>query len=276
MNGIITTVENNYRKRRLSWSQSKRKFLHLYDLLSELIVRDIKLRYKRSVLGIAWSLLNPLVQLLVFNFIFSYILPLNVPNYTLFLFVGLLAWNWFQSSLLSATLVIVDNRELVRKPGFKSMILPLVVVSTNLIHYLLALPILMIFIYVNGINLTMALLALPLVLAIQFVFTLSLAYILSAVHVTFRDTHYLLGIALLLGFYLSPVFYPFSSVPEQYRVIYQLNPLAILIYSCRTILINGEMPRGDLLVYLGLASIFLLWLGLTIFNNRSYRFVEEL
>src|SRR3990172_511666 len=114
--------------------------VYLVDLLIILIGRDMKLRYRRSVLGLAWTLLNPLAQLLVLNFVFSRILPLNIPNYPSFLFVGLLAWSWFQSSLINGTGAIVDNRDLIKRPGFPEAILPLVTVSANFIHFLLALP----------------------------------------------------------------------------------------------------------------------------------------
>jgi lipopolysaccharide transport system permease protein len=276
MSQRITVFDKNFRLGEFSRKKVKRHFIHMRDLLGELILRDIKLRYKRSVLGVGWSLINPVAQLLVFGFIFEYVLPLNIPNYTSFLFVGLLVWNWFQSSLLAATVVIVDNRELVRKPGFKPMILPIVVVSTNLIHYIFALPILFLFVVLGELHLTVAIIVFPAVLAIQFLFTLGVSYFLSAIHVTFRDTQYLLGIFLLLGFYLSPVFYPFSAVPEQFQPIYRLNPLAMLINSYRDILIWGEMPSAGPLIYLSVTTIFFLWIGHAIFKKASYRFIEEL
>src|SRR5215468_1809870 len=96
------------------------------DLLRELVVRDMKLRYKRSVLGLGWSLLNPLAQLLVYKFIFEQVLPVNVPNFTSYLFSGVLVWNWFHMSLVLATSSIVDNRDLIKRPGFPIAILPAV------------------------------------------------------------------------------------------------------------------------------------------------------
>ena len=109
------------------------KLRYQFDLLRELVLRDLRLRYKRS-LGVFWSLLNPLLQLLVFTLIFGIVLPLKIPNFPLFLFVGLLAWNWFQASLTEATGAIVDNRDLVRRPGFSTTILPVVPVTTNFIR----------------------------------------------------------------------------------------------------------------------------------------------
>src|SRR5690349_14967033 len=127
-----------------------RRLVYLWDLLSVLVGRDMKLRYKRSLLGLAWSLVNPLAQFLILNFVFHSILPLDIPNYTPFLFTGILAWNWFNTALMSATDAIVDNGDLIRRPGFPPAVLPLIAVTSNLIHFLLALPILIVFILAFG------------------------------------------------------------------------------------------------------------------------------
>ena len=125
------------------------RLIYLHDLLFMLVARDMRLRYKRSWLGFGWTLLNPLAQLLVFYFIFNAVLPLNVPHYSSFLFTGILVWNWFQSTLLLATGAIVDHRELIRQPGFPAAILPIATVISNLIHFLLALPILFVFLMID-------------------------------------------------------------------------------------------------------------------------------
>ena len=142
--------------------------IYLRDLLYELVGRDMKLRYKRSMLGIVWSLLNPLAQLLVFMFVFRLVLPLDIPNYPLFVFTGLLVWTWFQSALLQATDSIVANPDLIRRPGFPMPVLPIVTITTHLIHFLLALPILLIFILWRGIPMTNALYFFPLLIILQF------------------------------------------------------------------------------------------------------------
>jgi lipopolysaccharide transport system permease protein len=255
---------------------SSSKLIHFRDLLSELVQRDMRLRYKRSLLGVLWSLLNPLLQLVVFTFIFGVVLPLNIPHFPLFLFTGLLAWNWFQSSLLEATGAIVDNRELIRRPGFPDAILPLVSVSTNFLHYLLALPVLMVFVAASGIPFRPVLLALPLVLAVQFVITLGLAYLIAALHVRFRDTRYLLGIALLLGFYLSPVFYDAAAIPAAYQAIYRLNPMVTLLEAYRAMLMEGVFPSPLILLAWAVVGALVLLLGVRLFRRMSVHFAEEL
>lgn len=250
--------------------------IYLRDLLRELVVRDIKLRYKRSVLGIAWSLLNPLAQLVVFSVVFSFLLPLNIPNYTAFLFTGLLAWNWFQTSLFSAATTIVDGRSLIKRPGFPAAILPIVTVTANYIHFLLALPVLLIFLLITGITLTPFALLLPLVMVLQFIFTLSLCYIIAAVHVTFRDTQHLIGVLTFLLFYLTPIFYDQSIVPAQLLWVFRLNPILHLLEAYRDILIRGQWPNVGPLLAISLLSLGLLWAGYRFFQRASLTFVEEL
>ena len=253
-----------------------RQPLYMYDLLRELVVRDMKLRYNRSVLGIAWSLLNPLFQMLVFVFLSRRVLSLDIPNYPSFVYTGLLAWSWFQSALLLTTGAITGNRELVRRPGFPTAILPVVTVVTNLIHFLLALPVLLLFLVLGGGRLTSAILTLPLVILLQFLLILGLGYLVATVHVTFRDTQHLLGISLSLLFYLTPVFYDANAVPARYQTLYRLNPMFHLITAYRTILIQGNLPNLRALLALGVLTVALLWLGHTVFTRASYRFVEEL
>lgn len=258
-----------------SWI-SPRRLIYARDLLRELVIRDIRLRYKRSVMGVAWTLLNPLAELLVLLFIFRIVLPLDIPNYPSFLFTGILTYAWFQSSLIFAANAIVSNRELIRQPGFPTAILPAVTVTSNLIHFLLALPILLLFLLLSGIPLTRAILALPFLIALQFVLTLSLAYLAAAFHVRFRDTQYLLGVLLQLLFYLSPVFYAASDVPARFQSLYNLNPMVFLIDAYRAVLMRGEFPHLSSVLLLSALSAGLLFLGLSVFTRASYRFVEEL
>jgi lipopolysaccharide transport system permease protein len=249
---------------------------HTRDLLRELVARDIKLRYKRSILGIGWSLLVPLAQLLVLYIVFNNLLPLDIPNYTTFLFAGILPWTWFHSSLLAASGTIIDNREMVRQVGFPVAVLPTIAVTSQLIHFLLSLPILAVFLAFDGYRLSAAILALPVVMSIQFMFTLGLAYIVSTFQVAFRDTQYLLGILLFLFFYLTPVFYDDALVPASARPFYQLNPMVHLLGAYRAIFIRGEAPASLPLLTLSVLSGALLMLGYAVFMRARNQFVEEL
>jgi lipopolysaccharide transport system permease protein len=254
----------------------RRRWIHLRDLLRELVVRDIKLRYKGAIFGQAWTLLNPLAELLVLLFIFNVILPLGVPNFPVFLFTGLLVYGWFQSSLYYATGVIVNNRELIRSPGVPSAILPIVTVGSTLVHFVFSLPILFGMILMSHIPITSAVLALPLLIAVQFALILALAYPLATLHVWFRDTQYLLRVALQLLFYLTPVFYEVSTVPAQYRRLYQFNPMVPVMEGYRDLLLRGRLPDPLPLVVLAVLSAALLTVGVAVFRYASHRFVDEL
>jgi lipopolysaccharide transport system permease protein len=253
-----------------------RQVIYVRDLARELVVRDLKRRYKRSALGVVWSLLGPLAQMLVLTFVFHRVVPLDIPNYRVFVFCGILVWAWFQSSLQLASGSITDNRELVRCPNFPVAVLPAVSVATNLVHFVLALPVLFAFLLVGGGSLSAALLALPLVIALQFAFTLGLAYIVAALQVSFRDTQHLLGVGLMLLFYLSPVFYDASAVPPAYQAVYRANPMVPLIGAYRGLLLPGPAFDAAPLLVLSMVAGALLWAGHDAFRRASHRFVEEL
>ena len=253
-----------------------RKAIQLRDLLRELVVRDLKMQYKSSLLGIAWSLLNPLLQLLVFTFLFRVVMPLGISNYGTFAFSGLLAWAWFQVSLMQATSAITGNRDLIRRPGFPSAILPVITVSVNLINLLAALPLLLLFIVFSHGHLSWHILELPLVMCLQFVLILSLAYGLAAANVPFRDTQHLIGFVLQLMFWMTPVFYLASRVPGKYQALYRLNPMLHLVEAYRALLIYGRAPDWTALGILTAIAVAALLASYRLFTRRSNGFVEEL
>lgn len=255
--------------------QRQLRFLYLWDLLRSLVDRDMKLMYKRSALGVAWTLINPLLQLAVFVFVFQVILKVDIPQYSSYVFSGLLIWTWFQNSLFQATGVIVNSRALIRQPGFPIAILPAVVVTTGLIHFLLALPILVIFLLVDGVQLTPLVLILPLLNMIQFALTVSLAYFLAALNVTFRDTQHTLGVVLQLLFYLTPIFYELSNIPNEYWYAYGLNPMVHIVTCYRQILIWGAQPDWIALAIITGCTAVALPIGYQVFKRQSLRFVEE-
>jgi lipopolysaccharide transport system permease protein len=262
----MTSFTAPYRSRRL---------IYLRDLIRELVARDMKVRYKGSALGIVWSLMNPLMQLVVFHFIFRLVLELNIPRYSSFAFSGMLAWSWFQASLLDASGSMLTNRELIKRPGFPVAILPVVAVTTHSIYFLLSLPILLLFLIIGGSGVKPMILMLPLIMAVQFVLTLGLGYLAAIANVMFRDAHYLLGVSLQLLFFLTPVFYDASSVPQRYQTLYQLNPMVHLVGAYRGVLLEGKSPvEFAMLAISGLAA-GLLYVGHRTFMRASDRYAEE-
>ena len=254
----------------------RRKIAHFFDLLRVLVDRDMKLLYKRSALGIAWTLINPLLQLAVFSFVFRSVIPINIPQFSSFAFSGLLIWTWSQTALFQATGLITSNKALIRQPNFPTAILPVVTTMTGLIHFLLALPVLIIFLAVDGIRPSSTLFLLPLLMVIQFILTVGLAYPLAAINVTFRDTQHTLGVLLQMLFYLTPIFYDLNSVPKEFQPFYQLNPMVPLLEAYRAILLKGTQPDWQALLIVSLVVAVILPIGLAIFRRQSNTFVEEL
>jgi lipopolysaccharide transport system permease protein len=249
---------------------------YLSDLLRSLVDREMKLMYKRSALGIAWTLISPLLQLLVFIFVFQVIIKINIDQYSSYVFTGLLVWNWFQNCLFQATGVIINSRPLIRQPGFPVAVLPVVVVTTGLVHFVLALPVLVAFLLFDGVKLTPLVLILPLLQIIQFALTVACSYFLAALNVTFRDTQHTLGVLLQFLFYLTPIFYELSSIPNKYWYIYGLNPMVHIVTAYRQILIWGVQPDWLALAIISGLTLLLLPIGYRVFKHQSLRFVEEI
>lgn len=262
--------QTSFRRRRAN------RIAYLVDLLRELVSRDIKLQYKRSALGIIWSFITPLMQLVVYYFVFRIALAVDIPNYAAFIFSGMLVWTWFQMALFRGASAITDSRELIRQPGFPSAILPIVAVVTNLVHFLISLPILLIVVFYQTHWINPTILLLPVLITIQFIVTLSLTYIVAALNVTFRDTQHILGILLNIFFYLTPILYETNVIPEQIRSIYTLNPMVHLIDAYRAILIQGTLPDFLPLLIISLVAAGLLQMTYRIFREASYHFAEEL
>jgi lipopolysaccharide transport system permease protein len=255
---------------------SHHRLVHLRDLLSALVVRDLKVRYQRSLLGIAWSWLKPLSQLFVFLFVFGAVMPLSIPHYASYLFVGVLAWSWFGNSVVAAATAITGNPELVRRPGFPVTLLPVLVVMNEAIHFVLALPILIAVVWLDAGPAGATALALPLVMIVQFLFTLSLCYAVAASHVQFRDTQDAVSILIMVAFYLTPVFYQAKAFHSGYEVIQQLNPMSQIIAAYRTILIDHQAPAPMALLSVAAVSIVIMGASILFFQHQSATFVEEL
>ena len=257
-------------------SLSAQRLIYLRDLIRELVLREIKIMYKGSVLGIAWSLIYPLLLLVVFQIIFGVMFSPNIPHYASFVFVGILIWTWFQMSLIQSAGSIINSRELIKHPGFPSQILPIVMVTTHMVYFILALPILLVFLTFFGPGLNGAISALPLIMVLQFVLTLSLAYLIATACVFFRDTQQILTVVLQLVFFLSPIFYAATIIPDTYQPLYQLNPMVHLLSSYRGILLKGEFPDFISNFVFGSLSVGLLYLSYRMFVRVNYRFAEEI
>jgi lipopolysaccharide transport system permease protein len=255
--------------------QTMNSYAHYFDVTSTLVGRELRIRYKGSALGILWAVLSPLGMVLILHILFSRILPLGIPNFAAFIYSGLLAWTWFQSAVFTAAATLNDNRDLVRKPFFPSQLLPGVVTATNFILYLLALPVMFFLLVIQDLAITPAVLLLPLVWLALGLFTLACAILVAALGALIRDIQHLLGVGMLLWFYLTPIFYdPERISPEIARWI-MLNPMAVLVQAHRQILLYGQTPDLVSLAAAGLVSLVLLAGSLALFRFLQDVFVEE-
>lgn len=257
-----------------------RNFRELYQyrgLLFSLVQRELKARYRGSVLGFFWTFLNPTLQMLVYALLFSVFMKQRLANYTFYMFVGLLPWNWFTSSLGGGASSISDRRDLMTKVRFPAQVLPATVVVTNLCNYILSLPLMAGLGLLFGEWPTWHVVMFPVVLLCQLCFTLASVYIISAFNVRFRDLQHIVTNVLMMWFFLTPVLYPVSNIPEQYRSVLMLsNPMAVLVTSYQAIFYEHRLPDMWPLMALFSASLVLLWVASQVFESRREEFAESI
>jgi len=244
-------------------------------LLWSLTQRELKARYRASVLGFLWTFLNPTLQMLTYGLVFNVILRQQIRHFLFFQFVGLLPWIFFSTSVVAGATAISDRRDLLTKVRFPAQVLPATVVATNLANYLLALPLMI------GLGLiyreipNWQAVFFPLVLLIQVLFTLGAAYLVSAINVAFRDLQHIVSNVITLWFFLTPVLYEISAIPERFRkLILWFNPMASLIASYQAIFYHHQLPALKPLVYVGAISMLLLWVASQVFQHRREEFAE--
>src|SRR6478672_8250215 len=249
-------------------------------LIQSLVARELKARYRGSVLGFFWSFINPLFLLVIYTFVFKYVTPAAVKGvdpYPLFMFCGILPWTWFASSLMESSGVLISGGNLIKKVLFPAEILPIVTVTANMVHFFLALPILVVFLIVYKAPLTVGeLIWFPLVVAVQFLFTLACALILSALTVHFRDIRDILSNVLTLWFFATPIIYPYFSAPQGAGWFLNANPFAHLAISYQEILFfAGPFGHWKWLLALAAASCVLFMAGYWLFDRLRDSFAEE-
>jgi lipopolysaccharide transport system permease protein len=256
-------------------ARRSRKGRYFWDLVTHLVGREFRLRYRRTVLGWLWAMGYPVARLLVFAFLFTRILPLGIKNYAVFAFTGIIAWAWFSSGIASATSSVIDRRDLLFRPGLPRAAVPVVSVLTDGLDYLAALPVLAVFLLLEG-GIPFTAILLPVVIVVQLLFTLGLGFALCAANVYLRDVRLMVDVSLLLGFYLTPVFYDAQSVPESYRFILDINPVAHLLAAYRDLLVAGQIPPLVPFAVLTMLGAAVCAIGYLIYRSASPVFVDEL
>lgn len=246
------------------------------ELVRNLAVRDVETRYKHSMLGLYWAIINPLVSAGIYGFVFGLIFHASskpIP-YVVFLLTNLTFWNLFANGVMSATGSISGNAALLAKIYFPRVVLPTASVLARLIDFLFSALVLLIFIAIYRVPVHWQLIALPAVLLIQLAFTLGIAYLVAALNVLYRDVSQLIGLILMIWIYLSPVMYRVSSVPAKLRMFLLINPMGAVLEAERNLLFLGHLHHPHYLDLAAVTALVTLLIGWWVFHRIEPLFAE--
>ena len=247
------------------------------EMVASLVKRDLKSRYKGSVLGFLWMFLNPLLQLAVYTVVFSTIMRMGIDKFYLFLFVALVPWLFFSTCLSAGTTVIFSQQDMVKKIYFPREVLPLAFTLSQFVNMLLSFLVIFAVVLCSGIKIELqALLYLPLVMCVEFILALGVTYLVSALNVYFRDLEHILGIVSMAWMYLTPIKYPIDMVPKEYEPLFYFNPMTSITIAYRDILYYGQVPHISTLSNAMVMGFVVLAAGQITFGRLQKHFVEEL
>ena len=253
-------------------------FTNLYnyrELLKSNVKKEIRGKYKGSFLGILWSFINPLLQVLVYAIVFPYIMRVKTENYLQFLIVGVIPWTFFTTVLNQGMITVRMNAGIIKKVYFPREILPISVALSGLVNFFISCIIILVFCVGGGLGISWHLALLPLAAVLQFIFSLGLILALSAINIYIKDTEYLVTFALNMLFYATPILYPITLLPESLRWIMNLNPMAGIINIYRDIFINHQFTDVGTIIYVSIISLVTFLIGLLIFRKLEKGFAEE-
>ncbi len=253
-----------------SWQQ-----LYRHRTLAEILVgRELKARYRGTLLGFLWSFANPLLTMSIYVLVFRVYMRIDVENYPAFVLCGLLPWLSFAAGITDGMSALINNGGIIKKVYLPTEVFPFVAVSSNLVHFLLSVPVLLALLMASHLTLSAHLLLLPLLLLLQFTFTYACALVLASLAVQFRDLLHVVPNLMLIWFYLTPVFYRSSMVPAAYRPLIYLNPMSFLIESYRDIFFAHQLPSATGLLSFAAGALLLLLLGMGFFARRRELYPE--
>lgn len=246
------------------------------ELIYILVKKELKVRYKSSVLGYFWALLNPLAFALVYYFAFKIIMRVQMPNYSVFLIAGMFPWVWMTNSLVHATATYKNNASLVKNVNFNKSILPISHVAHEMIHFFLATPVLMLFIFYSQDSLYLSWIwQIPTMILIQMLLVSPIALLLAIGNVFVHDIEYVVGIILSLLFFVTPIVYPISMVPTNYHKYFEYNPIVKIIENWRSVFLHGELDLMSLIYPLGIA-IVMFFIAIYLYRKTYSKFGELL
>jgi len=246
-------------------------------LVQNLVLKDFRIRYRNMSLGMLWSLLNPLVMMGVLAFVFTHVLVNSaIPNFPLFLLCGLVPFNFFSVAWNCGTTSVVDSVGLIKRVPIPREIVPITSVLSNCVHLLIQMGLLLTLVVIFGRGVNWQWLWLPVVWAVETIFVCGLALFFAGINVFVRDTRYVVESAGTLLFWLVPIVYDLSAVPQRYTAVYELNPVAALILSLRNILLQGRPPLPSTLLKLVTVSCLTFAMGLLVFRKLERSFYEQM
>ncbi len=245
------------------------------ELLYLLVLKELKVRYKRSIMGYLWAIANPFVFAIVYWIAFKFIMRVQMENYTIYILTGMFPWRWLSQAVTQGTECFTHNLSLVRRVAIPKLILPLSHVLEEMVHFIFAIPVILFFIVISGERLDLfdLLWQLPLLLILQACFIFPLTIIGGVCNVYVRDIQYLTGILFSVLFFITPMVYPLSMVPEQYQHYFKLNPAYWLIDSWHRIFSGQTLPLENLVNLLGIITLFSL-LAVFVYQRLSTRIAE--
>lgn len=254
-----------------------KELYHYREMIASLIKKELRGRYKGSVLGFFWTFLNPLLQLAVYTVVFTKFFPSNIDKYYIFLFVGLIPWLFFNTSLAGGAASVVSQESLVKKIYFPRLVLPISFVTSAFVNMLLTFIVIFAVLIFSGYGINIKILwALPIVMIVEYLLALGIAMLSSALTVYFRDLEYILGIVSMAWMYITPVLYDISVVPEEYKALVYLNPMTGVILCYKDILYYKQLPQLETMGIAFIMGVGFLVIGFVCFNVLQKRFVEEL
>ncbi len=254
------------------------------DLIFNLVISNLRLKYRNSFLGFLWTFLDPLFLILILLLVFTKLFSYDLPNYPAYLLIGVFVWNYFSNATVKGLHTFLDYSKLINKTKFPRWIL---IFSNNLFEltdFIIKLIVLMVILLIlkRVLNWPELIIISPvsffiiLVLFLQFIFTIGLSFILGSVYVYFRDISNIWGIILHIGFFLTPIFYPSSLIPERYNFLLSLNPMNHFINLYRKVFIEGILPINKSLIFTILYALIFLLFGILIFRLLEKNFAQEL
>ncbi len=252
------------------------KYAQIKDLVYILTAKEIKTRYKNNVLGYFWSLMNPLAYATIFYFAFGIIFRFKMENYALFLICGLFPWQWLNNSAVTSANVFLSNANLIKKAIFPRYIVAVASCLQEGFHFLMTIPVIIVFMLVFGVKIEpVVLLGIPLLIIVQYIMVVGLSLLIGTLNVFFRDINYIVQVLFQMLFYLTPILYPVSKIPDEYVGYMLLNPFMPIISCWRHLFMDGYINLEHLM-FACMYSIICFVIGVWVYRKLSWKFAEAM